>query len=85
MTRTKAIFRISIDHKSIRYLTVDHGLYEVDDMYFATSLIPILPSPPSGDWNEGHIKMNVKNDQPHCAKVTKTQLPQIHVSGTRFR
>jgi len=69
--------RIAVAHKSIQYLTIDHGLYDVDEMYFAPSLISTLLSSPPGHWNQGHINSNTTNDQLHFAKVSKTQLPQI--------
>lgn len=48
--------RIFFDGKFVRYLTIDAGIYDVDDMCFAPSLISMLPLLPTGDWNKGpHI------------------------------
>lgn len=70
-------FRILVDRVFVKYLTIDHGLYDVDDMCFGPSLISLLPPLPSGDWNEGHMSHNALNGRPHFAKVTKGQLPGV--------
>jgi predicted Ser/Thr protein kinase len=70
-------FRILIDGKFVKYLTIDGGLYNVDDMCFAPSLISIIPPLPPGDWNTGRISRNGADGQPHFAEVTKVQLPGI--------
>lgn len=69
--------RILVDHKHIKYLAVDPGLYATDDLCFAPSLIAILPPLPPGDWNEGHISRHSKDGCPYFARITRTQLPTI--------
>ncbi len=51
-------FRILVDGKFVKYLTIDAKLYSVDDMCFEPSLISILPPLPPGDWNTGRISRN---------------------------
>jgi predicted Ser/Thr protein kinase len=70
-------FRILVDRKVIKYLTIDSGLYDVGDMCFAPALISILPPLPPGDWNKGHISQDTSNMRPHFAEITKAQLPGI--------
>lgn len=43
-------FRILVDGRHVKYLTIDAGLYTPDDMCFAPSLITMLPPLPPGDW-----------------------------------
>ncbi|KAF2106087.1 alpha-galactosidase A precursor [Lophiotrema nucula] len=70
-------FRILVDGRSIRYLTIDPGLYDVGDMCFGPSLISMLPPLPPGDWNQGHISNDASKGRPHFSRVTKAQLPEI--------
>ena len=42
-------FRILVDGKFVKYLTIDAKLYSADDMCFEPSLIFILPPLPPGD------------------------------------
>lgn len=70
-------FRILVDRKSIKYLTIDPGLYDVDDICFGPSLVSMLPPLPPGDWNQGHISLNTLNGRPHFARVIKVQLPAV--------
>jgi hypothetical protein len=70
-------FRILVDHKSIKYLIIDPGLYNTRDMCFGPPLISMLPSLPPGDWNTGYISRNPANGCPHFARVTKAELPGV--------
>jgi len=45
----ESYFRFLVDHNSIKYITIDFGLYTVDDMAFAPVLLPRLPVFPLGD------------------------------------
>jgi len=69
-------FRILVDQKSVKYLRIDPGLYDVDDMCFAPSLISIIPALPPGVWNSDHISRH-PDGHPHFASVTKAQLPGV--------
>ena len=70
-------FRILVDGKFTKYLTIDRGVYDVNDMCFAPSLISMLPPLPPGDWNEGHISQSVTKRQPYFASSTKVELPSV--------
>ena len=73
----KSKFHILVDGKFVKYLTIDAGLYNANDMCFTPSLISIIPPLPPGDWNTGRISRNGTDGQPHFSKVTKVQLPSI--------
>ena len=70
-------FRILVGHKSIKYLIIDPGLYNVDDMCFGPSFVALLPSLPLGDWNTGYISRNATDGRPHFARVTNDELPRV--------
>jgi predicted Ser/Thr protein kinase len=70
-------FRILVDGKFVKYLTIDAKLYSVDDMCFEPSLISILPPLPPGDWNTGRISRNGADGRPHFSEVAKVELPRI--------
>ncbi|KAL4917598.1 hypothetical protein BDW62DRAFT_201623 [Aspergillus aurantiobrunneus] len=48
-----SFFRLQVDGRSIKYLTIEPGLYSVEDMRFGPALTSLLPEFPPGDWNDG--------------------------------
>ncbi|KAK4210313.1 hypothetical protein QBC37DRAFT_350240 [Rhypophila decipiens] len=70
-------FHILVDNKFVKYITIDAGLYDCDDMCFAPSLLSLMPPLPPGDWNKGRISRNPKTGDPHFSAVLREQLPGI--------
>lgn len=70
-------FRVLVDQKFVKYLTIDPGLHDVSDMCFGPSLISMLPPLPLGDWNKGHISHDTSKGRPSFAEVTKAELPGV--------
>ena len=70
-------FRILVDGRFVKYLTIDANLYSADDMCFEPSFISILPPLPPGDWNTGRISRNCADGRPHFSEVTKVKLPGV--------
>jgi hypothetical protein len=70
-------FRVLVDGKSFKYLTIDPGLYDKNDLTWDRKLIPILPPLPDGDWNEGHIAHHPERGAPQFARHEKVTLPTI--------
>ncbi|KAK5997053.1 hypothetical protein PT974_02404 [Cladobotryum mycophilum] len=67
-------FRILVDGKSIKYLAIDGGLYEQDDMCFGPSLIALLPPLPLGDWNQGRISRDPTTGRAHFSAASESRL-----------
>ena len=57
-------YRVLVDGKDIKYLTIDYGVYDADEMAFPSALVPKLPSLPDGHWNLGHITMSENTRDP---------------------
>jgi hypothetical protein len=70
-------FRILVDGKFVKYLTIDPKLYSDDDMYFGPTLNSIIPLLPPGDWNTGRISRNCADGHPHFSEVKKVELPRV--------
>ncbi|KAI0892967.1 alpha-galactosidase A precursor [Annulohypoxylon nitens] len=70
-------FRVLVDNKFVKYITIDAGLYDSDEMCFGPSLISLLPPLPPGDWTTGHISRNLKTGDAHFSAVSKTHLQGI--------
>jgi predicted Ser/Thr protein kinase len=70
-------FRVLVGGRLTKYLTLDTGVYDPDDMCFAPSLIPLLPPLPPGDWNMGHISKDPTHGHPYFAIATKILLPTV--------
>lgn len=72
----KSHFRILVDGASIKYLTVEPGLWKSDDMCYGPTFVTLLPELPPGDWNDGLITKDA-NGQPHFASVKSTKFSAV--------
>ncbi|KAF2962983.1 hypothetical protein GQX73_g10595 [Xylaria multiplex] len=70
-------FRLLINDKTVKYLTIDAGLFDTSDMCFEPSLIDLLPPFPPGDWKTGRISRNPATGKAHFASVSEAPLPGI--------
>lgn len=73
----ESYFRILIDDKFIKYITIEPGLYDTDDLCFGPSFVSLLPPLPPGDWNVGRISLNSATGAGHFASVSRERLPGI--------
>ena len=75
--KAESEFRILVEGKYVKYLTIEGGIYNVDVMCFGPDLIPQLPEFPPGNWNQGRISRNPIDGRPYFVKVEKSLLPTI--------
>lgn len=73
----ESYFRILVDGRSVKYITIEHGLYSEEDMCFGPSLAVILPDLPPGDWNDGLVAKNPETGHPHFARAVRTEFPSV--------
>ncbi|KAL1855041.1 hypothetical protein Plec18170_004455 [Paecilomyces lecythidis] len=73
----QSFFRLLVDGKSIKYLTIDPGLYTTEDMCFDPSLTSLLPDFPHGDWNDGLVAKSTTDGKPYFARAERTQFPGV--------
>lgn len=73
----QSFFRLRVDGRAIKYLTVEPGLYRAEDMRFGPSLLSILPDFPPGDWNDGLVARDTNSGQPFFARTSRTQFPSV--------
>jgi predicted Ser/Thr protein kinase len=80
----QSFFRLLVDGHRIKYLTIEPGIYEADDMCFGPALASLLPPLPSGNWNDGLVALDAKR-QPHFVYTTRTAFPGVKNTwhGTR--
>lgn len=52
---TPSYYRMLVDKKHFKYITIDPGIYEDDDLCFPPILLELLPPFPTGTWNCGRI------------------------------
>jgi hypothetical protein len=71
-------FRILVGGEFTKYLTINAGLYELDEMCFAPSLIPLLPPLPPGDWNMGRISKDPIHGRPFFCDSHEGSTPKDH-------
>ncbi|KAI0007291.1 alpha-galactosidase A precursor [Xylariaceae sp. FL0662B] len=66
-------FRVLVDNKFVKYITIDAGLYDYDDIYFEPALLSLLPPLPPGDWNKGRISRCLETGTPHFSALREVQ------------
>lgn len=64
-TGLESYYRVLVDGQYFKYLSVDSGIYNIEDMTWPQVLIPLLPPLPPGEWNLGHIATTDENPAPH--------------------
>lgn len=74
---TESEFHILVNNKYIKYITVDHGLYNVEDMCFGPSLIELIPPFPPGDWNEGHVTRDTETGTIGFSAIERSNFPGV--------
>ncbi|KAK5116505.1 hypothetical protein LTR62_008054 [Meristemomyces frigidus] len=58
-------FRVLLNGNTIRYLTIAAGVYTVPEMCFSPTSMSLLPTLPSGDWNEALISQDHTTGRPY--------------------
>jgi hypothetical protein len=72
----QSFFRLLVNNQSIKYITINPGIYLAEDMCFGPSLISILPKFPPGNWNDGLVALDAKG-RPYFASLNQTQFPGV--------
>ncbi|KAJ5718498.1 alpha-galactosidase A precursor [Penicillium malachiteum] len=72
----QSFFRLLVDGLSIKYITVEPGIYNAEDMCFGPSLVSLLPKFPTGDWNDGLVAKDT-DGRPHFACFNLTKFPGV--------
>jgi Lipopolysaccharide kinase (Kdo/WaaP) family len=70
-------YRILVDCKSFKYVTIDAGVYSPNHMKWDRTIIPLLPPMPLGDWNKGHVTNHPDKGTPYFSYFAKVELPTI--------
>lgn len=70
-------FRILVDGKHFKYISIASGVYKVEDLTWPQALVPMLPPFPSGEWNLGHIATAEDNITPCFAWTTQRAFSSI--------
>ncbi|KAL5347507.1 hypothetical protein ACLOAV_007819 [Pseudogymnoascus australis] len=74
---TPSYYRMLVDKRSFKYITIDPGIYEVDDLCFPPVLLELLPSFPAGNWNCGRISQT-PGSPAFFAETSQEALPSIN-------
>jgi len=70
-------YRILVDGKHIKYISISGGIWSAEDMCFSPVLLPQLPVFPEGKWNTGHIARSPETQDPVFVSTTVEVLPSI--------
>ncbi|KFY30871.1 hypothetical protein V494_08038 [Pseudogymnoascus sp. VKM F-4513 (FW-928)] len=76
---TPSYYRMLVDKRHIKYITIDAGIYEVDDLCFPPVLLEMLPPFPAGDWNCGRISLTAVGSPKTAffAETKREKLPEM--------
>lgn len=72
-------YRFLVDGKEVKYVTVAPGTLPKDDRTFAPVLIPMLPTFPKGDWNQGHVSKD-----PATGELSFTSYEKVDLDGIEY-
>lgn len=73
----ESYLRLLINNETIKYITINPGIYSDEDMCFEPSLLTILPPFPSGPWNDGLIDKDPSTGQGYFAYTRQTTFPGV--------
>lgn len=78
-------FRILVNNESVKYITIESGLFGLEEMCFGPSLISLLPPLPSSEWNQARVSRDPVNSVASFSIVPETTLPGITTLWHRTR
>lgn len=70
-------YRFLVDGKDVKYITTAPGIFPKDDRTFAPILIRLLPTFPTGDWNEGYVSKDKITGERAFTRTTTSILPGV--------
>ncbi|KAF4157781.1 hypothetical protein CNMCM6936_008901 [Aspergillus lentulus] len=73
----QSFFRLLVDGRAIKYITIESGIYSVEDMCFGPSLVSLLPELPPGDWNDGLVAREGGNGPPRFTRTSRTAFASV--------
>ena len=74
---TPSYYRMLVNRKHFKYLTIEPGIYEDDDMCFPPTLLSKLPPFPAGDWNYARISQTAENPTAFFTETSRKDFPSI--------
>ena len=81
----QSFFRLLVNDRFVKYVTINPGLYNVENMCFGPSLVTLLPELPTGDWNDALVAKHQVNGQPYFAQAIRTTFPGVENTWHRTR
>jgi hypothetical protein len=79
-------FRILVDKRYVKYLTIDTGLFEINERAFGPTLFSLLPPFPVNDWNKGRISKDPVTGAVCFSAVSRAHLPGVgHLAYHSYR
>ncbi|KAH8770533.1 alpha-galactosidase a precursor [Hyaloscypha finlandica] len=74
---TPSYYRMLVNKKDFKYITIEPKIYEVDDLCFPPILLSKLPPFPAGNWNYGRISQVAENATTFFAETSRKDFPSI--------
>ena len=75
-TGLESYYRVLVDGKYFKFVSIDSGVYDVEDLTFPKALLSKLPQLPPGEWNLGHIAKD-ENNSPRFVWTVQKTFPSI--------
>lgn len=71
-------YRMLVDGKHFKYITIEAGTYDIDDLCFPPDLIEKLPQFPPGEWNSGRIARTGESHEPVFIETRRENFRSIN-------
>ena len=76
-TDLDSYYHLLVNGQYFRYISIESGTYDFDDLCFPPSLLSKLPQLPPGNWNLGHIAISAETASPYFAWTTRKDFSSI--------
>ncbi|KAM0325050.1 hypothetical protein ACHAQA_007587 [Verticillium albo-atrum] len=70
-------YRLLVDEKHVKYVTVDPEVLPKQYRTFESGLRAVLPPLPPGEWNEAHVSVDTDTGRPVFSRTTNNDLPGV--------
>lgn len=70
-------YHVLVNGQRFKYIVIESGTYDIDDLSFPPGLLSKLPQLPPGDWNLGHISISAETASPSFAWTVRKNFSSI--------
>ena len=73
----QSFLRLLVNGVSIKYITVEPGIYTADNLCLGPTLASVLPRFFNGDLDDGLVAKHATDSRPYFARTSRTRIPGV--------